>query len=50
MELIGLRVVLTLICLALFVSNINSEPTFSGAQLTVGGIMGLCTAGIWLWF
>ena len=50
MELIGLRVVLTLICLALFVSNVNLKPFSRRAQLTVGGILGLCTAGIWLWF
>lgn len=49
MELIGLRIVLTLICLALFISNVNSEPTFRKAQLTVSGTLGACVSGIWMW-
>ena len=50
MELIGLRIILTLICLALFIFNVNSKPYSMVAQIIVGGTLGTCIAGIWLWF
>jgi len=53
MELIALRIVLTLICVSILFINIRVVPTNKiEAVFGIGSslILGACFAGIWLWF
>jgi hypothetical protein len=50
MEFIALRIVITMILVCCFLTNINTERSFKVIANIVGGILGCAIVGVWMWF